>query len=115
MKPGNWINRVGQRLLLTDRMTRIERNEWTLLEVSPNGKVGKFRNETAGCQFWTDLNELLVMDELPAASGTTDLLAPERCEKCGFLGHKASDCEYPFPQGHRAQLSRLRAAMGEKV
>lgn len=37
---------------------------------------------------------------------TTDLLAPTRCEKCGYLGHSAPDCEYPWPQGHASQQRR---------
>ena len=37
------------------------------------------------------------------AVGSTDLLAPERCAKCGYFGHNASDCEYPFQQGHKHQ------------
>lgn len=60
-----WKNLVGKRLLLTEKMTRIPRNEWTLLEISPSGKTAKFRNEIAVCQFWTDLDELMVMDVLP--------------------------------------------------
>ena len=39
---------------------------------------------------------------------STDLLAPERCEKCGYLGHSAPECEYPFPQGYGAQQRRDR-------
>ena len=34
------------------------------------------------------------------------MLAPERCEKCGHLGHNAADCESPFPQGHKHQNRR---------
>jgi hypothetical protein len=36
---------------------------------------------------------------------STDLLA-QRCEKCGYIGHSADACEYPFPQGHAAQQVR---------
>ncbi len=61
----NWKTLIDKRLLLTDRMTRIQRSEWTLLEISPNGKVGKFRNELADTCFWTDLDDLVVMDVLP--------------------------------------------------
>jgi hypothetical protein len=60
----NWKTLIGKRLLLTDRI-RIQRNEWTLLEMSPNGKVGKFRNELANTCFWIDLDDLVVMDVLP--------------------------------------------------
>jgi hypothetical protein len=60
-----WEELIGKRLLLTDRITRIQRNEWTLLEISLNGKVGKFRNELANTCFWTDLDDLVVMDVLP--------------------------------------------------
>jgi len=60
-----WEKLIGKRLLLTDRITRIQRSEWTLLEISPNGKVGKFRNELADTCFWTDLDDLVVMDVLP--------------------------------------------------
>jgi hypothetical protein len=60
-----WEKLKGKRLLLTDRITRIQRSEWTLLEISPNGKVGKFRNELADTCFWTDLDDLVVMDVLP--------------------------------------------------
>ena len=59
-----WEELIGKRLLLTDRITRIQRSEWTLLEISPNGKVGKFRNELANTCFWTDLDDLVVMDVL---------------------------------------------------
>lgn len=56
---------VGKRLLLTDDTTRIQRNEWTLLELSPNGKTGKFRNELhKACKFWTDLDELVLLEVL---------------------------------------------------
>ena len=61
----NWKTLIGKRLLLTDRITRIQRNEWTLLEISPNGEVGKFRNELADTCFWTDLDDFVVMDVLP--------------------------------------------------
>ncbi len=60
-----WEKLKGKRLLLTDRITRIQRSVWTLLEMSPNGKVGKFRNELANTRFWTDLDDLVVMDVLP--------------------------------------------------
>ncbi len=60
-----WEQLIGKRLLLTDRITRIQRSEWTLLEISPNGKVGKFRNELADTSFWNDLDDLFVMDVLP--------------------------------------------------
>lgn len=65
MNRSKWEELKGKRLLLTDSITRIARNEWTLLEISPNGKVGKFRNELAACQFWTDLGDLMVVDVLP--------------------------------------------------
>ena len=61
----NWKTLIGKRLLLTDRITQIQRSEWTLLEISPNGKVGKFRNELANTCFWTDLDDLVVVDVLP--------------------------------------------------
>lgn len=60
-----WKNLVGKRLLITGKITKIPRNEWTMLEISPSGMVAKFRNETANCQFWTDLDELMVMEVLP--------------------------------------------------
>ena len=60
-----WEELIGKRLLLTDRITRIQRNEWTLLEISPNDEVGKFRNELADTCFWTDLDDHVVMDVLP--------------------------------------------------
>ena len=60
-----WEELIGKRLLLTDRITRIQRNEWTLLELNSNGKVGKFRNELADTCFWTDLDDLVVIDVLP--------------------------------------------------
>ena len=59
-----WEELIGKRLLLTDRITRIKRSEWTLLEISPNSKVGKFRNELADTCFWTDLDDLVVIDVL---------------------------------------------------
>ncbi len=66
MSEYKWEKLKGKRLLLTDTITRIQRNEWTLLEISPNGKVGKFRNELANTRFWTDLDDFIVMDVLPA-------------------------------------------------
>lgn len=60
----SWLEYVGLRLLVTDEITRIERNEWTLLEISPNGRSGKFRNELADCVFWNDLDELVLLDVL---------------------------------------------------
>ena len=60
-----WEELIGKRLVLTYRMTRIKRSEWTLLEISPNGKVGKFRNELADTRFWTDLDDLVVMGVFP--------------------------------------------------
>lgn len=60
-----WENLVGKRLLLTEKTTRIPRNEWTLIEISPSGKTAKFQNEIADSQFWTDLDELMVLDVLP--------------------------------------------------
>ncbi len=60
-----WEKLKGKRLLLTDRITRIQRNEWTLLELNSNGRIGKFRNELANTCFWTDLDDLVVMDVLP--------------------------------------------------
>ena len=77
-KPRNTMNRKkweelkGKRLLLTDSITRIERKEWTLLEISLNGKVAKFRNELADCKFWTDLDDIIVMDVLPPNAKLTD-------------------------------------------
>jgi hypothetical protein len=65
MPSHKWTELIGKRLLLTDSMTRIARHEWTLLEISPSSKVAKFRYEIANCQFWTDLDELVVMDVLP--------------------------------------------------
>ena len=61
-----WEELIGKRLLLTDRITRIQRNEWTLLELNSNGRIGKFRNELANTRFWTDLDDFIVMDVLPA-------------------------------------------------
>ena len=46
------------------------------------------------------------LETTDTAVGSTDLLAPQRCEKWGYLGHSLNDCEYPFPQGHRAQQRR---------
>jgi hypothetical protein len=60
-----WEKLKGKRLLLTDRITRIQRNEWTLLELNSNGRIGKFRNELADTCFWTDLDDFVVMDVLP--------------------------------------------------
>lgn len=60
----NWIDLKGKRLLLTDKTTRISRNEWTLLEVSPAGLRGKFRNEICNTQFWNDFDKLLVLEIL---------------------------------------------------
>jgi len=60
-----WEKLICKRLLVTDRITRIQRSEWTLLEISPKGKAGKFRNELADTCFWNDLDDLVVMDVLP--------------------------------------------------
>jgi hypothetical protein len=61
-----WEELIGKRLLLTDTTTRIQRNEWTLLELNSNGRIGKFRNELADICFWTDLDYFVVMDVLPS-------------------------------------------------
>ncbi len=56
----------GQRLLLTDSRTETQRNEWTVLEVSPSGRVGKFRTMLESpCVFWTDLCNVRVLEVLP--------------------------------------------------
>jgi hypothetical protein len=68
----DWKQFKGKRLLLTDTITRIQRNEWTLLEICPNGKVGKFRNELADTCFWTDLDDLVVMVVLPNREGAEE-------------------------------------------
>lgn len=68
MRPAEWLKLVGKRLLLTDCVTQTSRDEWTLLEISSNGKVGKFRNELADSLFWTDLRDLELLEELPPAS-----------------------------------------------
>ena len=72
MNEYKWEKLIGKRLLLTDRMTRIQRNEWTLLEISPNGEVGKFCNELTDprygyhyTRFWVDLDDFVVIDVLP--------------------------------------------------
>jgi hypothetical protein len=65
MNKYKWEELIGKRLLLTDIITRIQRNEWTLLELNSNGRIGKFRNELANTCFWTDLDDLVVMDVLP--------------------------------------------------
>jgi hypothetical protein len=75
-----WEKLKGKRLLLTDTITRIQRNEWTLLEISPNGKVGKFRNELANTRFWTDLDDFIVMDVLPAMCKEDGKLSDEERE-----------------------------------
>lgn len=72
MNRSKWEELKGKRLLLTDSITRIQRNEWTLLEISPNGKLAKFRNELSDCQFWTDLDELIVVDMLPPNAELSD-------------------------------------------
>ena len=65
MKITEWDKLIGKRLLLTDRMTHISRNEWTLLEIAPNGKIAKFKNELYPCNFWTDLESQVLLDVLP--------------------------------------------------
>lgn len=64
-----WDKLVGKRLLLTDSITHISRNEWTLLEIAPNGKVAKFKNELHNCKFWTDLESQVLLDVLPSNDG----------------------------------------------
>ena len=64
-----WMALIGKRILLTDRTTRISRNEWTLLELSPKCACGKFRNELANCVFWTDLDDYVVLCVLPDEKG----------------------------------------------
>ena len=79
MNRNKWEELKGKRLLLTDSITRIARNEWTLLEISPNGKVAKFQNELADCQFWTDLDELMVVDVLPPNDSDQAAASARRC------------------------------------
>jgi hypothetical protein len=59
-----WPTLINRRLLLADAMTGVRRWELTLLELSPNGEYGKFRNEIAKTQFWDNLGELEVLDIL---------------------------------------------------
>ena len=59
-----WEELIGKRLLLTDTITRNQRNEWTLLELNSNGRIGKFRNELDDTCFWTDLDYFVVMNVL---------------------------------------------------
>ena len=80
MSEYKWGKLKGKRLLLTDMITRIQRSEWTLLEISPNGKVGKFRNELADTCFWNDLDDLVVMDVLPPNKEIDTTLTAERDE-----------------------------------
>lgn len=74
-EPTNWEELKGRRLLIKDKLTGKLYCEWTLLEISPNGKVAKFQNEIAHCQFWVDLDGLKVMEVLPSFDGAT------KCEK----------------------------------
>ena len=67
MNNPNWQQWLGKRLLLGVKHAVLERNEWTLLEVSPSGEVGKFRNEIGGTMFWRDLDALRLLEVLPAA------------------------------------------------
>lgn len=62
----------GSRLLMTDRYC-ISRNEWTLLEIAPNGKIAKFRNELVNDYiFWTDIDDLILLDVLPSSHPTPE-------------------------------------------
>jgi len=98
-----WEELIGKRLLLTDRITRIQRNEWTLLEISPNGKVGKFRNELADTCFWNDLDDLVVMDVLPPNKEIDTTLTAERDdarrEICSTVVFPSSPQEYANRRG----------------
>ena len=52
MNENHWDNLVGKRLLVTNRLTNVEHNEWTLLEFQPDHNLAKFRNELASVDFW---------------------------------------------------------------
>lgn len=54
---------IGKRLLVTDRITGISRNEYKLVEIAPSGKRAKFDN--GHNTFWTDLDELELLEVLP--------------------------------------------------
>lgn len=62
-----WQKLLNRRLLLTDKLSRIACNEWSLIELAPAGNFGKFRNEIVGTVFWHELNAVLVIDDLGAA------------------------------------------------
>lgn len=67
MRQGNkpaWTELNGCRMLITDKTTKTKRCEWTLLEISPSGKHGKFFNEIGLCRFWEDLENLVILDVL---------------------------------------------------
>lgn len=59
-----WNELTGKRLLVTDGITGIGRSELTLLEISPNKKIGKFRNEIHNTVFRSDLDDCEVLDVL---------------------------------------------------
>lgn len=65
--PKKWSQCLGRRLLVTDKMTDVSRSEWTLLEISPSGQCGKFKNEIIGNTFWEDLEGHEILEILPAS------------------------------------------------
>lgn len=74
--PPDWPLLLGKRLLLMNTLY-VARNEWTLLDISPNGKVGKFQNELAdNCHFWTDLKDVVVLDVLSLAKSARAKSSP---------------------------------------
>lgn len=60
-----WPTWVGVRAICTDWITRIARDEYTFLEVSPGGTHVKVRNELNGIVSWKDTSSIDVLERLP--------------------------------------------------
>lgn len=58
----NWKKYVSKRLLITDRIAGIARDEVELLEISPSGLRGLFKNKHT--EYWDDLDEHEVLEVL---------------------------------------------------
>ena len=61
MKPTR--NLIGKRMITTTTTVGIIRNERTLLEISPSGKMAKWSNPFN--DFWEDVDEVEILELLP--------------------------------------------------
>ena len=58
------LEHVGARVLATRRYCGIARDEWFILEISPEGEFAKVRNLIAETEYWIDVHDFRVLEIL---------------------------------------------------